>query len=120
MRSGTRKPRGLKVRRYTDCMIDLNEYLAVLPGARSGDKMCEMELNGVLLNSTLNRGTRQAYEQGFGCEYVTSKKSVNIFERTEIEDYIYEVVVEPSHKKPTRAYANCAGLSRKIKGETSL
>ena len=62
MRSGTRKPRGLKVRRYADCMIDLNEYLAVLPGARFGDKICEKKLNGVLLNSMLNSGTRQAYE----------------------------------------------------------
>ena len=85
MRSGTRKPCGLKAIRYANCMIDIKEYLAVLPGKRSSDKICEMKLNGVLLNSMLNSGTRQAYEQGFGCEYVTSKKYVNTFERTEIE-----------------------------------
>ena len=43
MRSGTRKPRGLKVRRYTDRMIDIYKYLAVLPRARSGEIICEMK-----------------------------------------------------------------------------
>ena len=37
-----------------------------------------------------------------------------MFERMEITVYIYEGVVEPSYKKPTRADANRAGLSGKI------
>ena len=33
-------------------MIDVNEYLADLPGAKSSDKIGETELNKILLNST--------------------------------------------------------------------
>ena len=34
-------PRELKVRHYTACMIELNEYLAAFPGANSSDKIGE-------------------------------------------------------------------------------
>ena len=44
-----------------------------------------------------NRWSRQAYVQGFDCEYINSKKVVNMFERMEIDDSIYEGVVEPSY-----------------------
>ena len=74
MRRGTRKPRELKVRRYDDCMIDLNEYLALLPGAKASDKISEMELNGIILNRMPNVWSRQAYVQGFDFEYITFKK----------------------------------------------
>ena len=43
-------------------------------------------------------------------------KSINMFERMEILEYIYEGVVELSYKKSTRADTNCAGLSRKMRG----
>ena len=43
-----------------------------------------------------------------------------MFERMEIQESIYEGIMEPSHKKPTRADANCAGLSRKMIGESAL
>ena len=46
-----------------------------------------------------NSWSKQAYIQGFDCEYITFKKSVNIFERMEIADSIYKGVVEPSYKK---------------------
>ena len=37
----------------------------------------------------------------------------------EIAEYIYEGVVEPSYKKPTRAYANRGGQSRNKRGESA-
>ena len=61
-----------------------------------------------------NIWSRQAYVQGFYCESITFKKAVNMFERMEIAESIYEGVVKPSYKKPTRAYANRAGNSRKL------
>ena len=48
------------------------------------------------------------------------KASVNIFERMEIAEYIYEGVLEPSYKKPTRTDARRAGQSRKMRRETAL
>ena len=45
MRRGMRKPRGLKVRNYADFLIDIIEYLTVLPGGKAIDKICEMELD---------------------------------------------------------------------------
>ena len=71
---------GLKVRRYTDCMIDLNEYLYVFPGAKASDKTCEMELNEILLNIMPNIWNKRAYMQGFDCETIT-KKPIKMFER---------------------------------------
>ena len=39
MHRGMEKPRCLKVRRYTARLIDLNEYLDLLPGATLSDKI---------------------------------------------------------------------------------
>ena len=61
-----------------------------------------------------NSWSRQAYVKGFDSESTTFNKSVNMFERMEIAESIYEGVVKPSYKKPTRAYANRAGNSRKL------
>ena len=74
MRRGKRKPQELKVRRYDDRMIELNEYLALLPGAKASDKFFEMELNGIILNRMPNVWNRQAYVLGFDFEYITFKK----------------------------------------------
>ena len=49
-----------------------------------------------------NRWYRQAYVQGFDCESITFKKSVNMFECIEITESFYEGVVEPSYKNLTR------------------
>ena len=46
------------------------------------------ELNEILLNSMPNSWSKQAYVQGFDWKYITSKKSVNLFERMEIAEYI--------------------------------
>ena len=42
-----------------------------------------------------------------------------MFELMEIEEYIYEVVVEPYLKKPTREDANRADNIRKMEGESA-
>ena len=54
MRRGIGDPRCLKVIRYTACLIDMNDYLAMLPEAKEGDKICEMELNVIMLKSMPN------------------------------------------------------------------
>ena len=41
IRRGMRKPHSVKVRRYTACIIDINEYLAVLTGSKASNKICE-------------------------------------------------------------------------------
>ena len=48
---------------------------------------------GGSLNSTPNIWYKQAYVQGFDCEYISFKKYVYMFERTETTEYIYEGVV---------------------------
>ena len=50
--------------------------------------------------------SKQAYVQGFYCESITFKNTVNMFECMEIAESIYEGVVEPSYKKPTLSDAN--------------
>ena len=45
-----------------------------------------------------NSWSKQDYVQGFDCDSTTCNKSVNIFERTEIAESIYEGVVEPYYK----------------------
>ena len=52
MRRRSRKPYGLKLRLYATRLIDLNEYLAVLPGEKASDIICVMELN--FFNSMTN------------------------------------------------------------------
>ena len=39
MRHATRNTHKLKVRLYVDCVVELSEYLAVLTGGRSSDKV---------------------------------------------------------------------------------
>ena len=64
-------------------------------------KFCETELNEIVLNSMPNIWISQACVQGFDYETITLK-SVIMFERMEIAEYIYEGVVETSYKIPTR------------------
>ena len=71
MRCGMRKPRSLKVKCYATSFIDLNEYLAVLPGEKIIDKTCMMEQNDFSKKSTPNRWRKQAYVLGFDCENIT-------------------------------------------------
>ena len=59
---------------------------------------------------------KQAYVQGFDCGFISFKKYVNMFERMEIAEYIYEGIVEPSYKKTTRADENHAGNNKNKRG----
>ena len=99
MRHGMRNPHGLKVRRYAARLIDLNEYLALLPWEKLTYKIGVTELIEFFLNSMPNSWIRQAYVQGFDCKAITFEKDVNMFEPMEIAESIYEGVVEPSNKK---------------------
>ena len=62
------------------------------------EKFGVTELNEILLKSMPNSWSKHAYVQGFYGEYITFKKSVNMFERMEITESIYEGVVEPSYE----------------------
>ena len=98
MRRGMKKPCSLNVRRYAARLIDLNEYLASFLGATFPDNIGVTQLNEILLNSMPTSWSKHAYVQGFDCESITIKKAVNMFERMEIAEFIYEGVVEPSYK----------------------
>ena len=69
----------------------------MFPRAKISDKICVTELNEILLNSMPNRWIKQSHVQVFDCGFINFKESVNMFEFMEIEEYIYEVVVEPSY-----------------------
>ena len=75
------------------CLIDLNDYLAYFPREPFNYKIGVTELKKILLDSMHNSCYRQAYVQGFDYEYITFKKNVNMFERMEIAESIYEGVV---------------------------
>ena len=38
----------------------------------------------------------------FNCESISFKKYINMFEQMDIDEYVYEGLVETSYKKPTR------------------
>ena len=46
-----------------------------------------------------NSWSKQAYVQGFDFCILLLKNAINMFERMDIADSIYEGVVEPSYKK---------------------
>ena len=54
MHHGTRKRHKQNMRNYAACIIDLNEYLAAFPGAKTSDQIGETELNEIFLNSMPN------------------------------------------------------------------
>ena len=45
IRHGIRNPIELKLRRYTDRLVDPNEYMSAFPVSKASDKVCETELN---------------------------------------------------------------------------
>ena len=107
-----RKPRELKVTCYTARMVDINENLSALPGAKEGEKIFDMEINEILLNIISNGQIKQLYVQCFDFETITFKQYVNIFEHMQIAETIYDGVVELSYTKTTRYYDNCVFHSR--------
>ena len=95
MRRGMRKPHGIKVGLYVASLIDMNECGILF------EIFCVTEINNFFLNSIPTRWSKQAHVQVFDCDYITFKKAVNMFERMEIAEYIYEGVLEPSYKQST-------------------
>ena len=71
-----RKPCGLKVRKYADRLIGLNEYLDFFPGETLMKKNGVTKLNEILPNSMPNSWSKQAYAQGFDCGSITLLKVV--------------------------------------------
>ena len=67
-----------------------------------------------------NSWSKQVYVQGFDCENISFKRSVNLFERMEIAEIIYEGAATPSYKKTTRKESNRTGISRNKRGEAAL
>ena len=100
MSRGISKMRRLKLRRYDDHMIELNEYFSALPGAKASGKIVEMKLN-VFFNSIPNGWSKPAYAQSFIVN-ILLKKASNMFECMDIVESIYEGVVGPSYKNTTR------------------
>ena len=63
------------------------------------DKINVVEINNILLNSMPNSWCKQASVLRFYCESTLILKYVNMFQRMEIAESIYEGVVTPSYKK---------------------
>ena len=62
----------IKVRRYINRFIDLNEYLASFSGAKFSHKIGLTELNEILLKIMPNICSKKAYVQGFDCKSIFS------------------------------------------------
>ena len=119
MHQGMRKPRGLKVRRFMDRLIDLNKYSALFPGDIISDKIGLTKLSKILLNSMPNSWSNQSYVQGFDYESILFKKLLNMIKKMEISESIFEGAVEPSYKNLNRVDVNRAGHSRNKRGEAA-
>ena len=65
MRCRMRKPHDLKFRRYAARLIDLDEDLSSFTESKVSDNVVETDLGEILLNSTPNGWSKQAYVQGF-------------------------------------------------------
>ena len=119
MHHGMEKLHSLTARRYAEHLIYINAYLASFPGETLTDKIGVTELNEIILNNMTNIWSKQAYLQGFDCEYITLQISISMFERMDISESIYKGVVEPSYKKTTWADTNHGIHSRKKRGESA-
>ena len=93
-----KKPHSLTVRRYAERLIELNKYLSSFPGDNLYDKIGVTKLSEKILISMPDIWYKQAYAQGFDCEYISFKKAVYV-KQMYITESIYEGVVEPSSTK---------------------
>ena len=89
MRHGIRKTCALKVRFYAYCFVDLNEYLAVLLGAKISNKIWVTKLNEIALNSMSSSWSNQEYVQGFYCEYNNLKICKNVWAHINCRIYLW-------------------------------
>ena len=114
MLRGRRNPHELKVNNYLALIVKLNDYLAIFPGSKEGDKLRETELNVIILHSILNGCTRQDCGQIFDFEVVTLKKAINMFDHMEVSESIYKGVLYYYYKmKTTRSEFTLFGNRRK-------
>ena len=95
MRQGMRNRCKLKVRLYTDSLIDINENLAAFPGKNSSNNLGDK--NGAKYFWTVWKmdGVSKRMCRVFIVN-ILLKKTVNIYERMEMSETVYEGVVEPS------------------------
>ena len=54
------------------------------------DNIVGIKLNKILHSIMPTSWSKQAYVQGFDCESITFKRAVNMFDRMETADSIYE------------------------------
>ena len=83
MHFGMRKICKLKLRRYAERMVEINERF-IFPGSKESEKIRENQLNEILLQIISNGWISQVYAQGFYFEYVTFKQVINMFDSIEI------------------------------------
>ena len=79
-------------------MIKIIEYLASFYELKGVNKFVETESNQIIFHRIQNGWVRQAYVQRLNFESVAFKKSINMFERMEIDENIYEGVLETHYK----------------------
>ena len=72
------------------------------------------EINGYFKHHA--QEPEQAHMQGFDCESITFKSAVDMFERMEIAEFIYEGVLKPYYKIPNRSDSNRTDHIRKMGG----
>ena len=58
--------------------------------------------------------------KGFDCGSISFKKDVNMFERNQIYESVYEGVLKPSYEISTWEDANCASHSSNKRGGSDL
>ena len=60
-----RKLRALPMKDLAACLININNYLPLLPGSDNSNKMEEDYLKEILLHDVLNEWFKEAYLQGW-------------------------------------------------------
>ena len=68
---GMRDQHSLKMRRYAARFVDLNDFVAMFPGANISYKICVTELNDIFLNSMPSIWSTKLYVQVFDGESIT-------------------------------------------------
>ena len=97
------------------CVVEINNYLSLFMGSYVGNKICEAELNEILLHIITNGWGGVGFFTGFYCETMPFNKGINIFDRRDIVKSICEGVVEPyTHIK--REDINRFNHSSKMRG----
>ena len=58
----------LKVGRYNDFLVHLDDYLNTFPGEKARDRIGKMGHNKIISNSMLDGSSNQVFVQDFGIE----------------------------------------------------